>query len=166
MKERYFTSDLSILPDASLTFCMSNSSGEVEVGRDAQNKVPIDDDAVGIAAVGDASEVLVRGVIGEDPVRAELLETCLALGTGAIGIDQAADRGEVAGPEPGDRGTDPGDPADDFMARDAGVDRRHDAAPLVADQVKIGVADTAEKDLDLNVVFGWIAPCDRSGCKR
>ena len=36
-------------------------SGEIEVGRDAQNEAFVDDDAIGVAAVGDASEVLVRG---------------------------------------------------------------------------------------------------------
>ena len=55
-------------------------SGEIEVGRDAQDEALVDDDAVGVAAVGDASEVLVRRVVGEGQVRAELLEA--ALGTG------------------------------------------------------------------------------------
>jgi hypothetical protein len=66
----------------------------------------------------------------------------------------------------GDRGADLGDTADDLMARDAGVDRRHDAAPFIADLVEIGVADAAEQDLDLHVVFGWIATRDRRGGKR
>ena len=94
-------------------------SGEVEVGGDAQDEAFIDDDAVGVAAVGDASEVLVRGVEGEGQVRAELLEAGLALGAGAVGIDQAADRGEVAGLELGDCRADLGDTADDLMAGDA-----------------------------------------------
>jgi hypothetical protein len=32
--------------------------------------------------------------------------------------------------------------------------------------VEIGVADAAEKDLDLDVVLGGIAPCDGGGSKR
>ena len=104
----------------------------------------IDDDAVGIAPVRDASEMLVGEVVGKGHVRAELLEAGLALGAGAIGIDHAADRGEVAGLETGDCGADPGDTANDLMAWDAGVDCRHDTLPLIADLVKIGVADTAE----------------------
>src|SRR5271157_2729467 len=40
------------------------SPGEIEVGRDAQNETLVDDDAVGIASVGDATEILVRGVEG------------------------------------------------------------------------------------------------------
>ena len=71
-------------------------SGEVEVGRHAQDEVLVNDDAVGIATICDASEVLFRGIVGKRHVRAELLEARLALGTGAVRIDQAADRGEVA----------------------------------------------------------------------
>ena len=41
-------------------------AGEREVGGDAENEVLIDDDGVGVAAVGDAAEVLVREVVGED----------------------------------------------------------------------------------------------------
>ena len=141
-------------------------SGEIEVGRDAQDKAFVDDDAVGVAAIGDASEVLVREVVGEGHVRAELLKAGLAFGAGAVGVDHAADRGEVAGLELGDCGADLGDTADDLMAWDAGVDGGHDAAPLVTDLMEIGVADAAEEDFDLYVVFGWIAPRNRGGGKR
>ena len=56
-------------------------------------------------------------------VRAELLEPGLAVGAGAVRIDQAADADEVARLELGDRRADLGDPADDLVARDAS-DRR------------------------------------------
>ena len=105
-------------------------------------------------------------VEGEGHVRAELLEAGLALGAGAVRVDHAADRGEVAGLELGDGRADLGDAADDLMARDDRVDGGHDAAPLVADLVEIGVADAAEEDFDLHVVFGWIAPRDRGGGQR
>ena len=39
-------------------------------------------------------------------------------------------------------------------------------APLVADLVEIGVADAAEEDFDLHVVFGRIASRDRGGGQR
>ena len=110
--------------------------------------------------------VLVGEVVGEGEVRAELLESGLALGAGAVGVDHAADRGEVAGLEFGHGGADLGDAADDLMAGNAGVDGGHHAAPLVAGLVEIGVADAAEENFDLHVVFGWIAPRDRSGSKR
>jgi len=73
-----------------------------------QDKALINHDAVGIAAVGDASEVLIGKVVGESQIRTELLEASLALGAGTIGIDHAADGGEVAGLNPGDRGAGPG----------------------------------------------------------
>ena len=142
------------------------AAGEIEVGGDAQNEVLVDDDAVGVAAIGDASEVLVRRVVGEDHVRAELLKASLALGAGAVRIDHAADRGEVAGLVLGDRRADLGDTADDLVAGDDRVDSGHEPAPLVADLMQIGVADAAEKDLDLDVAFGWIASRDRGGSQR
>ncbi len=59
-----------------------------------------------------------------------------------------------------------GDAADDLMTGDDGVDGRHEAGKFVPDMVEIGVADTAEQDVDLNVVRGWIAPHDRGGGKQ
>ncbi len=95
--------------------------GKIEVGGDAQNKAFIDDNTVRVAAVGDAPEVFVRGAVGEDLVWAELLKASPAMGAGAVRIDQAADAGQIARLELGDRGTDLGDPADDLAARHAGV---------------------------------------------
>ena len=43
------------------------------------------------------------------------------------------------------------------MAGNNRIDSGHELAPLIADGMKIGVADTAEKDFDLHVVFGWVA---------
>ena len=108
-----------------------------------------------------AGLVLVRGVVGERQVRAELLEPGLAFGTGAVGVDQAADRGEVARLELVTAGADLRDPPDDLVARHEGVDRGHEVCPLVADRVEVGVADAAEEDLDLHVALGRVAPRDR-----
>jgi hypothetical protein len=72
-----------------------------------------------------------------------------------------ADGAEVAGFELGDRRAHFGDPADDLVAGDDRVDRWEDAAPLVTHLVEIGVADPAEQDLDLNVMFGQRAPHNR-----
>jgi hypothetical protein len=60
------------------------SSREIEVGRDAQDEPLVHDDAIGVATIGDASEVLVRGVEREDHVRAELLKAGAAFGAGAV----------------------------------------------------------------------------------
>ena len=139
--------------------------GEIEVGGDAQHEMLVDDDAVGVAAVGHASEILVGRVKGERQVRTEVLKAGFALGAGAVGVDQAADRDEVAGLVLGDGGADCGDTADDLMAGDDRVDSGHELAPLVADGMEIGVADAAEEDFDLHVVFGWIAPRNCRGGK-
>jgi hypothetical protein len=116
--------------------------------------------------IGDASEVLVRGVEGEDHIRAELLKAGLALGAGAVGVNHAAYRSKVTRLELGDCGADLGDAADDLVAGDDGIDGGHKAGKLVTDMMEIGVADTAEQDFDLHVVFGWIAPRNRGGGKR
>ncbi len=89
--------------------------------------------------------MLVGKVVGEGDVGAELLEALLALGAGAVGVDHAADCGEVADLELGYRRADFGDAADDFVAGDAGVDGGHDAAPLVAGLMQVGVTDAAEE---------------------
>ena len=51
------------------------------------------------------------------------------------------------------------------MTWDAGVNGGHDAAPLIARLVKIGVADATEENFDLDVVFGGIAALDGCGSK-
>src|SRR5688572_15400748 len=55
-------------------------SGEIEVGRDPQDETFIDDDALRVATISDASEVLVWGIIGEGNLPAELLKASLTLG--------------------------------------------------------------------------------------
>ncbi len=141
-------------------------SGEIEVGGNAQNEPLIDDDAVGVAAIGHAAEMLVWKVVGEREVRAELLETLPATWAGMVGIDHAADGDEVAGFVLRDGRANLGDTADDLVARDARVDRGHRLAPLVTDLMQIGVADAAEENLDLHVAVGRIAPRDRVGGER
>ena len=126
-----------------------------------RTKLLIDDDAIGVAAIGDAPEVLVGRIVGERHVRAELLKAVPAMGAGVVRVDHAADRDEVAGLVLGNRRADLGDPADDLMAGDTGIDRGHDITPLVTNLMKIGVADAAEENLDLHVAVGRIAPRDR-----
>jgi hypothetical protein len=123
-----------------------------------------DDNTVGMAAISDTSKVHVWRVVGEGHVRAELLQTGLAVGAVAVGVNQTADCSKVAGFELGDCGADLGDTTDDLMSWNAWIESGH-PAPLVTDLVQVRVADTAEKDFDLNVVFARIAPGDRRGCK-
>ena len=72
---------------------------------------------------------------------------------------------KVSGLELGDCGADLNDTADDLMSGNAWIDSWH-RAPLITDLVEVRVADTAEKDFDLNVVFARISPRDRGGGKR
>jgi hypothetical protein len=55
-----------------------------KLGGNAQDEVFLDHDAFGVAAVGHASEVLVRRIKRENHVRAELLEARFASGAGAV----------------------------------------------------------------------------------
>ena len=110
--------------------------------------------------------MLVREVVREGHVPAELLKASLALGAGPVGVDHAADRGDVSKLVLGDCRAHLRDTADDLVAWDAGGDSGHDPAPLVTDLMEIGVADAAEENVNLYVVFCWIAPHDRGGGKR
>jgi hypothetical protein len=74
-----------------------------------------DDNAVGIAAIGDASKVHVRRVVSKGHVWAELLKTVLALRAVAVGVNQATYCSKVAGLKLGDCGADLGDTANNLM---------------------------------------------------
>jgi hypothetical protein len=52
------------------------------------------------------------------------------------------------------------------MAGNTGINRGHRFLPFIADGVKIRVTDAAEKDFNLYIVFGWIAPRDPGGGQR
>ena len=97
----------------------------------------IDDDAIGIAAIGDASEVFVRRIKSERHVWAELLEVTFAILAGAIGVDHATNRNEIAWLVLGNGGTDLSYTADDLVAGNDWVVRRHKLAPFVANRVKV-----------------------------
>src|SRR5580658_3448535 len=141
-------------------------SGEIEVWRNTEHKSFRHHDAVGVPSVRHASALLIRKIVSEGEVRAELLEARLALGACAVGVHQAANRGQVARLELCNSGTDLGDAAHDLMTWHAWIDSRHQTAPLIAGLVEIRVADAAEEYLDLHVMLGGIAPCDRGGSKR
>ena len=60
------------------------------------------------------------------------------------------------------RRADPGDGANDLVARYDRVDKRHDTALLVVHRMQVGMADTAEQDFDLHIALGWLpagSPC-------
>ena len=62
-----------------------------------KNEMFIDDDAGGVAAIGNTAKVFVRRVERECQVRAVLFKASFALWTCTVGIDQAPDGDEVAG---------------------------------------------------------------------
>jgi hypothetical protein len=109
--------------------------------------------------------MLVGKVAGEGEVGAELLETLLAIRTGAVGVDQAAYGGEVTCFEFCHRRPNLGHPADNLVAGNARIDGGHHTAPLIADLVQVRVTDAAEENFNLHVTLSSIAPRDRSGRK-
>ena len=81
--------------------------GEVKIFRQREGEGLVDDDVIAVAAEGDVA-VLVFGVVGEDGrmTIAVLLLAGFAGGTGAAGVDHAADGGVIADLEFLDRGAD------------------------------------------------------------
>ena len=71
------------------------SSSDVQVRRQSQNEMFVDDDAIGIAAIGDATKMFVRRIESERHVWAELLEVTFAIRTGPVGVDHATHRDEI-----------------------------------------------------------------------
>ena len=139
-------------------------SGKTQVGRNTYDKMLFDYNAVRIAAIGNASKVHVWRVIGEGHVRTELLESILALVAVTVGVNHATDCSNIAWLEFGNCRADLGNTADDLMSRNAWIDSGH-RTPLATDGVEVRVADTAEKDFNLNVMFVWVAPRDHGGGK-
>ena len=72
------------------------SSSDVQIRRKSQDEMFIDDDAIGIAAIGDAAKVFVRRIESERHVWAELLEVTFAIWAGAVGVHHATNRDEIA----------------------------------------------------------------------
>jgi hypothetical protein len=126
------------------------SAGEVEILRYAQREALVDHDALGIAAVVRTAEVAIPPAVGLRLVGAELLEAREAFAAAAVGIDQAADGGDVADRELADGRADARDAPDDLVAGHAGIGRRK-PLPLAAHHVQVRMADAAVEDLDLHV---------------
>lgn len=136
---------------------------EVEVIGHAQDKILIDRDFLGIAAVGGGFSVLLHAVIGAGKaVIAILLKALRAVRAFAAGIDEAAYAYSVADLEFLDVRADFFDVADDLMPRDHREDR---AAPFVARLMDVGVAHAAEGDVDENVVRPRLSALQRMGAE-
>ncbi len=122
--------------------------------------------ALGISPVSNASELFVRAVECKNAIRAELLETGLALRAGTIRVDEAADSNDIAQLVLDDGGTDASHAAYDFVPRNNRINRRPAVVPFVPHMVQIRMANAAEENLDLYIVVSWIAPCNRSRRKE
>ena len=66
-----------------------------------EDKVFFDDNAVRVSTIGDASKMLVRGIVSIDHIRAELLKT-LTIVAISVRVNHAAYRSKIAGLELGD----------------------------------------------------------------
>ena len=108
------------------------SSSDVQVRRQSQDEMFIDHDAIGIAAIRDASEVFIWRIESQCHVWAELLEVTFAIWAGAVGVDHATHRDKIACLVLGNGRTDLGYTADDLMAGNDWIVRRHELAPFVA----------------------------------
>src|SRR5699024_5185858 len=125
--------------------------GDVEVERvgDPADEAFVDDDLLGVAALGDRA-VDVGGVVGADiSSQAVLLLTGRALLAFAAGVDQAAHAHPVADLPVGDRVTDGLDDPGDLVADG---EREVRLTPFVADGVDVAVADAGCSDVDDHVI--------------
>ena len=141
-------------------------SGEIYIRRKTQNKMFIDDHALRVAAVGHASEVLVRRVERENNVRTKLLEVGFTIWAGAILIDHAAHGDKVARVVLGHCRANFCDTPDYLVTWNNWIIGGHELAPLVTHRMKIGVANAAEENLDLHIALCRLASRDYGGGQR
>ena len=121
---------------------------------------PVHHDAFGISAASDPAGVFILTVVGEDrDLVAELLQVCLAVLAYPARIDHATDRGQVAFLELLHVASHFHHAPDDFMTRHAGVSSC--AAPFVASDMNVRVTNSAEKDLDLDIIRCRIPTLER-----
>ncbi len=128
---------------------------------DGQDEMLVDDDVGRIAAIGVGALARHMAVIGlGEAVQAILLEILVAMVAMTAAVDHAADADDLADLGLGDLRSDLGDPADDFVAGDAG---KGDARPFAAGAVQIGMADPAIEDVEGDVLRPGFPAVDRPG---
>ena len=115
---------------------------------DTDDVVLVDDDLLGVAAVGGLSVTTDVVVRLDSPPYTVLFLAGLAVVALAAGVDQAADAHAVADLVLGHAGADLGDDARDLVARDH---REVRLTPALADQVDVGVTDAGELDVDQHI---------------
>src|SRR5207248_6604898 len=101
----------------------------------------IDHNTIGITAIGNAAKMSVRAVIGQNHIRAELLEPIFAMTTGTIRMDHATNGRDIARFISGNGWADFGDPPDDLVPWNNRISGGHEFAPFVADRAESGAAN-------------------------
>ena len=99
-------------------------------------------------------------VVSEDQLFAELLEIGSAIFANAIGIDHASDRTQIPLFEFLYLAANFCNASDDLMTGHDWIVRRHEFAPLVANRMKVRVANPAEENFNLHIAIRGTAPRD------
>ena len=115
-------------------------------------------DARGVASVGHLPRhVLVRAVVREYEVIAELFEAVFAIRARPVRVHHAADRAQVAQFKLFHVAADLRHAPQNLVPRHHGI---HGASPLVAHRVQIRMANAAKKYLNLHVARPHLAPLE------
>jgi hypothetical protein len=131
---------------------------------DFQYEAFLDHNLLGIAAHCMSRRILDRAVIGIDrAVVAILLQPMFARRAVATASDHAADTNRIPDFEPGHAAADGAHVTDDFMPGNAGP---HCVAPFAARLMKIGMADAAISNIDLDIAGAGLATNDIEFCQR
>ncbi len=139
-------------------------AGEVLFVWNVQDKVFIDHDAIGVAPVSHASQVLVFTVIGAGEADfAVLLQTLFTTLAGATGINHAADRGQVALLELFDLCAHVCNAPYNFMTRHTRINR---VLPFVADGMQVRVTHATVENFKLYVARQGFAALKRKRRQR
>jgi hypothetical protein len=140
-----------------------SSSGKVQVLGDAKNEVLVNNNAVRVATLSDSSEMLIDTTVSPYLVVAVVLVANLAVIAGQVGVDQAANSNKVTNLELGDLGANLGNATNDLVSRD---NRVLGVAPLTLGCVNVGVANSTELNVDLNVCLRGLTTSKIVGTKR
>src|ERR1700730_597454 len=129
------------------------STRSIQAVGHTQNIVFVHHDTVRIAAVSYAAKNLVLAVVGQGhEILAVLFLPGPAIGADSAGIDHTTNRCDIAFLEFLDCAANLYDAADDFVARDTGINSGHHHLPFVTNLMEIGMADAAVKYLDLYIL--------------
>ena len=137
---------------------------EFELVGNAQYEILVDNDVVGIAAIGLTLAAAFLGAVGTgETFFAILLKSFVTTCALLAGVDHAADTGQIAGFEAFDVGTNRDHAANDFVARHQ---RKYRAAPFIFCLMQIRVAHAAIFDFDHHVIRARLATLEAEWAER